>query len=259
MNQKNQSWLAFLLSKLFLKNIVFSISAAVLLVIITLLLLRYYTRHDQLIELPNLHGLSIDQADSVLQSKSLNFVVIDSVYSLDLSPLSVIEQNPQAGNFVKENRRVYLTIVSKDKKQVQLPNLVDLSLRRAKSKLNTIGLKVGQMSYVPDVAKNVVLEQKYNGKNIKSGTTLPIGSSVDLVIGDGLSDVMVQLPNLNGLTLEDATIILQMQSINLGMVSFDTDVQDSSEAIIYRQRPSFEDNTLINLGRNVDVYLKSNE
>ena len=80
---------------------------------------------------------------------------------------------------------------------------------------------------------------------------------MDLVVGDGLGDVMVEMPNLSGLSLEDATIVLQMQSINLGMVSFDKGVKDSARAVIYRQRPSFEDKPMINLGMNVDIYLKS--
>lgn len=259
MDHKNQSWLRFFISKLFFKNVFYSFSVAVLLVVFIWYFLRSYTRHDQLLELPDLKGLTISEADSVLTLKSLNFVVIDSVFSLELPPLTVIEQNPLAGNFVKENRRIYLTIVSKNKKQVQMPNLIDLTLRRALSKLNTIGLKVGEMIFVPDVAKNVVLKQEANGQVVESGSLLTIGSSVDLTVGDGLSDVMVEMPNLNGLTLEDATILLQMQSINLGMVSFDTRVKDSANAVIYRQRPSFDENPLINLGMNVDIYLKNPE
>ena len=259
MDHKNQSWLRFFISKLFFKNVFYSFSVAVLLVVFIWYFLRSYTRHDQLLELPDLKGLTISEADSVLTLKSLNFVVIDSVFSLELPPLTVIEQNPLAGNFVKENRRIYLTIISKNKKQVQMPNLIDLTLRRALSKLNTIGLKVGEMIFVPDVAKNVVLKQEANGQVVESGSLLTIGSSVDLTVGDGLSDVMVEMPNLNGLTLEDATILLQMQSINLGMVSFDTRVKDSANAVIYRQRPSFDENPLINLGMNVDIYLKNPE
>ena len=70
--------------------------------------------------------------------------------------------------------------------------------------------------------------------------------------------MMVNLPNLNGLTKEDAEILLQMNSINLGLVLYDSFVKDSATAVVYRQRPSSEDNAMINLGRNVDIYLTSN-
>ena len=49
-----------------------------------------------------------------------------------------------------------------------------------------------------------------------------------------------------------------MNSINLGLVLYDSSVKDSATAVVYRQRPSSEDNAMINLGRNVDIYLTSN-
>lgn len=257
MQENNPTWLKFLLTKIFIKNFLYSISFIVVLILSVLIFLRFYTRHDKLIELPNLNSLDIYEADSVLKSKSLNYVIIDSVFNLDIPPLSVIDQNPKAGSFVKENRRIYLTIVSKKKKEVQIPNLVDLTLRRAVSKLNSIGLSAGNLSFVPDMAKNVVLKQSVDGEEVESGTLLTVGSSVDLVIGNGLSDVMVNLPNLNGLTKEDAEILLQMNSINLGLVLYDENVSDSSSAVVYRQRPIATENKMINLGRNVDIYLKS--
>ncbi len=257
MENNNPSWLKFLLTKIFYKNFFYSICFVVILILSVLIFLRFYTRHDKLIELPDLYSMDIYEADSVLKSYSLNYVVMDSVFNLEMPSLSVIDQNPKAGSFVKENRRIYLTIISKKKKEVQLPNLVDLTLRRAISKLKSIGLSAGNLSFVPDMAKNVVLEQSVNGIEVESGTFLIVGSKVDLVIGNGLSDVMVNLPNLNGLTKEDAEILLQMNSINLGLVLYNDNVTDSSTAVIYRQRPTASENKMINLGRNVDIYLKS--
>ena len=138
-----------------------------------------------------------------------------------------------------------------------MPNLVDLSLRRAISKLKSLDLSVGNLSFVPDMAKNIVLKQFIDDKEIEYGTQIFVGTRVDLVLGDGLSDVMVKLPNLDGLTKEDAEILLQMNSINLGLVLYDSSVNDSTSAVVYRQRPSKEENEMINLGRNVDIFLTS--
>lgn len=257
MQNNKHTWVKFILTKTFYKNLLYSSSVVIILTILILVLLRFYTRHNEYIKLPDLTSLTIYEADSVLQSLSLNYVVIDSVFNAKLEPLSVIDQNPSAGSDVKENRRVYLTIISKKKKTVQLPNLTDLTLRRAKSKLKSIGLELGELKYIPDMAENVVLEQYVNGDEVLSGDYLTVGTKVDLIIGNGLSDVMVNLPNLNGLSKEDAEILLQMNSIKLGLVLYDESVKDSSKAIIYRQRPSTTEYNLINLGRNVDIYLKS--
>ena len=73
-----------------------------------------------------------------------------------------------------------------------------------------------------------------------------------------MSDVVVELPDLTGLTLEDAELVLKMRSLKIGLALFNEDVIDSSTAIIYNQIPSISDLEVINLGRNIDVYLKPN-
>lgn len=258
MENSNNSWLSFFLSKSFYKNLSLSIATSVIVVLSILLLLRFYTRHDDLIELSDFSGMNLNKVDSILNESSLRYVIIDSVFNTKLPSNSIIDQDPLAGSFVKENRRIYLTVVAKSKKQVLMPNLVDLSLRRAISKLKSLDLSVGKLSFIPDMAKNVVLKQFIDNQEIEYGAQVFVGTEVHLVLGDGLSDVMVNLPNLNGLTKEDAEILLQMNSINLGLVMYDSSVKDSSTAVVYRQRPSVEDNTMINLGRNVDIYLTSN-
>ena len=258
MENSNNSWLSFFLSKSFYKNLSLSIATSVIVVLSILLLLRFYTRHDDLIELSDFSGMNLNKVDSILNESSLRYVIIDSVFNTKLSSNSIIDQDPLAGSFVKENRRIYLTVVAKSKKQVLMPNLVDLSLRRAISKLKSLDLSVGKLSFIPDMAKNIVLKQFIDNQEIEYGAQVFVGTEVDLVLGDGLSDVMVNLPNLNGLTKEDAEILLQMNSINLGLVMYDSSVKDSSTAVVYRQRPSAEDNAMINLGRNVDIYLTSN-
>ena len=257
MENSNNSWLSFFLSKSFYKNLSLSITTFVIVVLSILLLLRFYTRHDDLIELSNFSGMNLNKVDSILNKSSLRYVIIDSVFNTKLPSNSIIDQDPLAGSFVKENRRIYLTVVAKSKKQVLMPNLVDLSLRRAISKLKSLDLSVGKLSFIPDMAKNVVLKQFIDNQEIEYGSQIFVGTEVDLVLGDGLSDVMVNLPYLNGLTKEDAEILLQMNSINLGLVMYDSSVKDSATAVVYRQRPSSEDNSMINLGRNVDIYLTS--
>jgi len=257
MENSNNSWLSFFLSKSFYKNLSLSITTFVIVVLSILLLLRFYTRHDDLIELSNFSGMNLNKVDSILNESSLRYVIIDSVFNTKLPSNSIIDQDPLAGSFVKENRRIYLTVVAKSKKQVLMPNLVDLSLRRAISKLKSLDLSVGKLSFIPDMAKNVVLKQFIDNQEIEYGSQIFVGTEVDLVLGDGLSDVMVNLPYLNGLTKEDAEILLQMNSINLGLVMYDSSVKDSATAVVYRQRPSAEDNSMINLGRNVDIYLTS--
>ena len=110
--ENSNSWLSFILTKSFYKNLSFSITTVIVIILLILLVLRFYTRHDDLIVLPDFNGMNIQETDSILNEKSLRYIVIDSVFNTELAPHSIIDQNPIAGSNVKEDRRIYLTIVA---------------------------------------------------------------------------------------------------------------------------------------------------
>ena len=256
MLNQHKSWLKFLLSKTFLKQILVISLFAVILLLGVLFCLKLYTNHNKTIELPDYTGVYIDDIDSLLNEQSLRYVVIDSIFNKEKEPGSVIDQDPKPGIHVKENRRIYLTIIAKKRQQIAMPYLIDLTHRSAIAKLKGLGLVVGDLSYVPNLAKNAVLKQKVRGKEIEAGEYLPIGTKVDLILGNGLSNVQVELPLLEGLTYEDAELVLQLSSLNIGLAVFDSSVSDSSKAVVYRQRPKASEGRLIKLGRPVDIFLR---
>ena len=71
---------------------------------------------------------------------------------------------------------------------VAMPNLVDLPLRQAKALIESSGLEIGLLKYKPDLSIDVVLDQQYNGKNIREGDSIQKGSVIDLILGKGLSN-----------------------------------------------------------------------
>tara|TARA_Y100001954_G_scaffold94369_2_gene103264 strand:+ start:1174 stop:1971 length:798 start_codon:yes stop_codon:yes gene_type:complete len=256
MSNQHKSWFKFLFSKTFFKQLItISVFAGVLLMGV-LFYLKLYTNHDNTIELPDYTGLYIEDVDSLLKEQSLRYVVIDSIFNKEKEPGSIVDQDPKPGIHVKENRRIYLTIIAKKRQLISMPYLIDLTHRSAIAKLKGLGLVVGDLSYVPNLAKNAVLKQKVAGKEVKSGEYLPVGTKVDLVLGNGLSELQVELPFLEGLTFEDAELVLQLSSLNIGLSVFDASVTDSSKAVVYRQRPAAREGRLIKLGRPVDIFLK---
>jgi beta-lactam-binding protein with PASTA domain len=127
----------------------------------------------------------------------------------------VIDQNPEASIIVKPNRKIYLTVNTEVKPQVEVPKVVDFSLRNAEIQLQNYGLKVGSRSYESNRFKNVVLRQ-----SIPAGTTVEKGVVVDLVISDGLGDRMVTVPEIIGLRLSEAQVKLREAGLNVGEVQF---------------------------------------
>jgi len=166
----------------------------------------------------------------------------------------VVNQDPLPNTDVKENRKIYLTINSLQSIKVFLPDVFDLTLRQAVSKLQKNGLQVGKLEYRPDIATNKVLAFKVNGISIDVGQELYHGTVVDLVVGQGLSDEKVLIPNLIGLSRMEANIVLKSTSLNMGLEYFNDEVIDSNLAIIYNQYPKAIAEKEISIGSSIDLY-----
>jgi len=207
------------------------------LALVVWLALRWYTAHGDAIQVPSLRGLSADEAVVALEDLGLQALVVDSVYTEGLGPAVVVQSDPEAGFQVKSGRTVYLTLNLTDLPTMALPDLTDLSLRKATMDLNNKGFVVGQLIMKPDLAHQVVLGGQYQGREVRAGQKLPRGSVIDLYIGFNNSDSLVDVPNLTGLTLDEARIFLAESSLSLGTVSYLGTVSDSNQALIVRQRP----------------------
>lgn len=177
----------FIFSKKFIKHIIAAILVTIALVIGLFYWLNYYTNHQDYIRVPDLSKLSIDIVDKKLDEMNLRYVIMDSTsYNPDFPSFSVVDQNPKAGQSVKEDRKIYLTINPKDYAKVVIPdNIVGFTQRQVKPALSALGFKIGKTTEEPDIAKGVVLKLKHQGKEIKPGDSLRKTSVIDIVVGDG--------------------------------------------------------------------------
>lgn len=218
-----------------------------------------YTNHGESITVPDLREMTLEQVKRHLKTKDLRYTILDSTYIRGKLPETVIEQDPKPGANVKENRRIYLTINSKTPPIVEIPNIIQASLRHAEKQLQSVGLEVGELEYVPYKYKNLVLKMKLNGAEIEAQTKVEKGSAITLVLGNGLGNTKIPVPTLVGLSFLEARIAIQGMSLTVGAVVRDGDVpeRDSDQAIVYRQIPAPEDGTEITIGEPVDLFLRS--
>lgn len=148
--------------------------------------LTFATNHGNEIMVPNLSKLSVEQAEEKLDAVDLDYVVIDTVdYKSNYPKLGIVVQQPAAGSMVKKGRRIYLKINASKFSLVALPNLIDMTYRQAVPTLKSIGLFEGKVTYIPYLAKDVVLELRLRGRKLKPGDKVFKSSSIDLVLGDG--------------------------------------------------------------------------
>lgn len=243
--------------KSFLKNLLSAGFVLILLFISWLKWLDIYTNHDDFIKVPDLNGIHIKSLDSLLISHSLRYEIIDSVFD-NIKPRGVVvNQDPLPNTDVKRNRNIYLTINSLKVRKVNFPDVFDLTLRQAVSTLRNNGLKVGKLEYQADIATNKVLSFKVNGIEIDIGQELYYGTTIDLVVGQGISNEKVKIPNLIGLSRVEANIILKSTSLNVGMEYFYHDISDSNLVVIYSQYPESGENKEISIGSSIDLYFES--
>ncbi len=252
------NFLNFLISKTFLRNLLIAAAVIMLLFAGTLIWLRVYTHHGQAITVPDLTGLSREEVQIILDSKNLRFKVNDSIFYKELPRGTVARQNPKPGSKVKELRRIYLTMNAFNPEKVTMPAVTGVSLRQARSTLESYGLNLGKIFYKPDMFMNRVLEQRLNDSLVQPGSRVLKGSSIDLVLGQGLSDETTAVPDLMGMSLFTARNLVADRYLNINAVIYDNSVtneEDTARAFIWRQRPTFQEGNTIHLGANVDVWL----
>jgi beta-lactam-binding protein with PASTA domain len=249
----------FLKSKLFLKHAAAAFIVIALVLFAAFKFISTYTLHGKTIEVPDIKGLTLQAAAKAIEEKELRYSIVDSIYDADNKPGTVVEQNPSPLFKVKQNRTVYLTVNAFNPPKVQMPNLIDVSLRQASAMLETYGLEVGNLKYVPDYAYNAVLKQLYKGREIAVGTQIMKNSKIDLVLGDGLKGEKIPVPNLIGMTREEAESAVKAHSLDLGAMVYDNTVKDSLQAKVYKQTPAFSSSAMINPGRSIDLFFTEDE
>ena len=195
------------------------------------------TKHGQYLRVPNVKGKKMSEAIQLLESKGFEVMVQDSVYHDSLPPLQVMKQFPDPEATVKVNRTVYLTVNRMTAPMIPMPNLMGMTFRNAELELRMRGLKLGDTTYVPDIAKNAVKDQLVGGMTVRAGIPVPMGTRISLVLGAGIGDEDMSVPDLMGMTYMEAVALLEAYGINLGVVLPDPDVVDTAAAFVYWQNP----------------------
>lgn len=248
----------FILSKTFFKNLGLAAVIIVSLIMILLIWLNFYTRHGQSRPVPDFVGLTMDQTVKTARKSKVRYQIIDSVYTSEVPRGCIAEQNPEPGFKVKKWRNIMLTINAFNPEMVAVPNLVNLPKRQAIALIESSGLEMGTLRYIPDISIDVVIKQLYNGKDVQEGDSIQKGSIIDLVLGKGLSNQRTAVPDLLGLDLESAKNKILGASLTLVTSIYDNTIstgRDSAIAFVYKQNPEFSADATLQLGSSIYLWL----
>ena len=171
--------------KVIIINLLAMLAVLVALPFIALSWLDSYTLHGVTIDVPNICGMQLEEATSLLREKKLDFEIIDYKYVKGAQDNEVLEQRPTAASKVKEGRRIELTMSSSHEPVQVIPPVIDnSSLREAQARLRASGFKLGENVYVSG-EKDWVYSLLLGKDTLRNGMQIPVGSTVVLVIGSG--------------------------------------------------------------------------
>ncbi len=218
--------------------------------------LPWSTNHGQSITVPDLRKANLEDVKNTLNERKLDYIVSDCTFVPGVPPFTVLSQYPFPNSLVKEGRNIYLTVTMATAPMIRMPDLVssNTSLRSALSLLRSEGLQEGNIRYIPDIAENAVLEQRYNGQKIEPGTLIPKGSKIELVVGNGIGNTELDVPNLIGISLDEAELIIKGSDLRVGTVLY-KDVPGAARGTVVEQRPAPGIGGKIHVGEIIDLWI----
>jgi beta-lactam-binding protein with PASTA domain len=205
--------------------------------------LKTSTKHGERIAVPNIVGISSERGKIILEDLGLSYQIIDSVFDPTKPTGTILSQSPGPTEstllYVKSGRIISLR-VSKQTELREMPYLINRQVRFAERSLKKRGLNV-IIRYKPtDEANGSVLDVLYNGRPIKEGVMVPVGSTITLIVGENDQTKPVLLPNLLGLTYFEAKERLDSLGVPSSFIYTNCPTRaDSLSARVFIQSPEY--------------------
>ena len=168
-----------------LVHVAVMITILVLLIIVTMQILKGYTRHNEAVIIPDVKGLSVVDAAVFFENNGLRFSVVDSVYSKEYEPGAIVEMVPTVGSKVKEGRIVFITINANSVQKAAIPDVVDLSYRQALALVQSKGFTSVEIKHISGRYKDLTMGIELKGKQLTPGELVPLSAKLSLIVNDG--------------------------------------------------------------------------
>ena len=205
------------------------------------------------LKVPDLKGLSYKEAKTLLSEMGLQISKGDEVVSDSVAEGLIASQYPSAKTKVDKGDIITVNI-SKGKKDAVIPKLVGTTFTSesdVSATLSKYGYKLGKVSYEESYeTPGTIIKQSPD-----AGTTAEKNTTVDIVISKAKSKATV--PNLNGMTYDQAESALQSLGFSVGRVT-EEENNGFTAGTVFKQYPAA--NSEYQTGSTVDIWIaKSGE
>lgn len=230
------------------RNVIKKITIALLILLLmaslsygTIYVLNNFFKVNDVV-VPNIVGLSLNQASKILSDHNLNMEISEEQYS-DKPENTILSQDPSQGSVVKAGSTVYV-VISKGRQVVVVPNVINKDYLEAKNILENMGLKANIIEqYNDQFAKGYVFDQ-----NPRQGVQVEYNTAIDLYVSKGQQPAI--MPNVVNMTLEEATTALENAGLKLGKVIY-KETTEVPEGVVLEQ--SVPPDSEIQKGSTIDL------
>jgi len=146
----------------------------------------------ELINLPDLIGLSIEESRALLSSKMITVSIQEFRFDGRIKKDRILSQDPAKGSRIKPRRSVKV-VISRGSEQIEVPRVEGRSLEAAAQLLKAAGLRRGRVSQIqsPQAAAGRILAQ-----HPPAGTIAARSSTVDFLVSRGDEEDRYIMPDL---------------------------------------------------------------
>ena len=179
------------LKNIYIRNLLGLTLITVLLLFAVLTGLKRYTQHGEAVEVPDVKGISVKNAEPFFTKKNLSFAIIDSVFIKNVAPGSILETIPPVGSMVKQGRTIYLKVTTYQPQLIAIPDVKDVSQRQSMSMLRSLGFENVDVKLVSGAYKDLALGIECRGVSMETGQRVPANMPLTLLVSIGSEDILL--------------------------------------------------------------------
>ncbi|MDP4219836.1 MAG: PASTA domain-containing protein [Bacteroidota bacterium] len=212
------------------------------------LVMPWYVKRGEVTVLPKVIGKPVDDAVRILKDAGYEPIKYETQFDEKAKEGTIIRQTPEGGDETKPGRKVYL-IISGGKEMVIVPSLVGQSLKDARILLVRSNLELGKtdMAFTDSIATGVVFKQSPD-----PGAKISTDQRVNIVVSQGPKAGRVPVPNLTGISFNEAILRLGNAKLGVGNRSYVSSVTDRPGTVV-DQSPKPDE--LVLEGTTVDLFI----
>ena len=183
------------------------------------LVMPAYTRQNQNRIMIDIKNRNLDDVIKILKSENYRYEVSDTLYTNKFKLGTIVDQYPKPNTRVKSGRTVRLKIAQPEK-SVAIPNLIGQSRRSAELELNQMGLLIDTVytEYNPEYPNGTIAWQYP-----KTGDRRKKGMGIQITVSKGMPPNFFQVPNLIGLSINQAKDLIFKSRLKVGKISYHQD------------------------------------